>query len=54
MCPWPTPLEEVTCVGLGVSTDTKLLTNYCGYNCVRLLLYAHGQHINVLKHFLYV
>ena len=22
-----------------------------GYNCVRLLSYAHGQHINMLKHF---
>ena len=24
------------------------------YNCVRLLQYAHGQHINVLKHCVYV
>ncbi len=23
-------------------------------NCVRLLLYAYGQQINVLKHFVYV
>jgi hypothetical protein len=23
-------------------------------NCVRLLLYANGQHINVLNHFVYV
>ena len=25
-----------------------------GYNCVRLPMYSHGQHINVLKHFVYV
>ncbi len=24
------------------------------YNCVRLLPYAYGQHINVLKQFVYV
>jgi hypothetical protein len=26
----------------------------CGYNCLRLLLYAYGQHINVVNHFVYV
>ncbi len=25
-----------------------------GYNCVRLILYAHGQNINVLKHLVHV
>jgi hypothetical protein len=37
-----------------VTQNPKIWANYCVYNCVRLLPYAYGQHINVLKHFLYV
>ncbi len=30
------------------------LSQVCGYNCGKLLPYAHGQHINVLTHFVFV
>jgi hypothetical protein len=30
------------------------LTKVCGYNWLRLLPHAHGQQINVFKHFVYV
>jgi hypothetical protein len=32
----------------------KKMSKKCGYDCVRLLLHAHGQHINLFKHFVYV
>ncbi len=37
-----------------VTQRPKVWAKYCGYNCVRLILYAHGQHINGLKHFVNV
>ncbi len=37
-----------------VTQNPNIWSNYCGYNYVRLLLYDYGQHINVLKQFVYV
>ncbi len=37
-----------------VTQNPKLWAKFCGYYSLSLLLYAHGQHINVLKHFVYV
>ena len=37
-----------------VTKDNNVWANLGGYNCVRLLMYAYEQHINVLKHFVYV
>jgi hypothetical protein len=37
-----------------VTQNTKIRAKECGYDCLRLLLYAHRQHMNVLKQFVYV
>ncbi len=37
-----------------VTKNPKFWAKYGGYNCVKLLPYAYGQHINVLKHCVYV
>ncbi len=37
-----------------VTQNPKIWAKKCGYNTLRLLPYAHGQHINVLKHIVYV
>ncbi len=37
-----------------VTQNPKIWPKYGGHNCLRLLTYAHGQHMNVLKHFVYV
>ncbi len=37
-----------------VTKNPKIWPKKCGYICLRLLPYAHGQHTNVLKHFVYV
>ena len=37
-----------------VGQNPKIWAKLCGYNCRRLLPYAYGQHINVLKHIVYV
>jgi hypothetical protein len=37
-----------------VTQSPKIWAKLSGYNCVRLILLAYGQHINVLKHFVYV
>ncbi len=34
--------------------EPQNMSQWCDYNFLRLLPYAHGQHINVLKHFVYV
>jgi len=34
--------------------EVAVSLNHSTTTCVRLLLYANGQHINVLKHFVYV
>ncbi len=34
-----------------VTQNPRIWAKKCGYNYLRLLTYAHGQHINVLKHF---
>jgi hypothetical protein len=39
---------------MAYDTEPPNLSQVCEYNCVRLLPYAHGQHINVLKHFVFV
>ncbi len=36
---------------LQVTTYPKIWSKYSGYNYVRLLPYAYGQHINKLQHF---
>ncbi len=37
-----------------VTQNHKVWAKKGGYNCLRLLPYEHGQHIYVLKHFIYV
>ncbi len=37
-----------------VTKNLKIWAKYRGYNCVRLLPYANGQHIDVLNHCVYV
>ena len=37
-----------------VTQNPKIWANEGGYNCLRLLPYAHGQHINAHQHFVYV
>ncbi len=37
-----------------VSQNPNIWPKECGYNCLRLLPYTHGRHINKLKQFLYV
>ena len=36
------------------SRTPKSVPQVGGYNCDRLILFYHGQHINVLKHFVHV
>ncbi len=37
-----------------VTQNPRIWAKKCGYNSLRLLPYTHGQHINVLKHFVFV
>ncbi len=37
-----------------VTQNPKIWAKKCGYNCLRLLAYVQKQHINVLKHIVYV
>ncbi len=37
-----------------VTQNPKIQAKYCGYNCLRLLPYAHRQHIKMLNCFVYV
>ena len=52
--PQPQPLLNDIVLTTQVTKNSKIWPKFCGYNCVWLLPYAHGQHVNVLKHFVYV
>ncbi len=50
----PQPWYTNTILTTQVTKNPNIWAKKCGYDCVRLLLYTHGQHINVLKLFVYV
>ncbi len=50
----PQPWHNLIVLTQQVTQSPKIWAKQGGYNCVRLILYDHGQHINVLNHFVCV
>ncbi len=50
----PQPWHNHIILTSQVTQSPKIWAKSGGNNCVRLILYAYEQHINVLKHFVYV
>ncbi len=50
----PQPWRNDIILTSQVTQNHILWAKYGGYNCYKLQPYAHGQHINVLKHFVHV